>query len=289
MPDLTPFLVTGLALGSVYALAGMGLVVLFRATGELNFALGAIGAASAMTAWQAHAWGTPIALAALCGVAAATAISAGYGAFVSARVARRSNVIKAVATLGLALALLGLMYFIWGDTPRRLRLPLSALNTELFGVRVTGVRVVALVLCVMTAIGISLLLARTRLGLQMRALADGRDLSALIGIDVERVTLIAWTATGVLAGTIGILLGSLVRLEPGVLTFMVVPSIAAAILGQLRSLWLTLAGGLAIGVLEAIATPFQDVAPYRSLVPFIVAIAVLVLLPARTFQTTRGS
>jgi branched-chain amino acid transport system permease protein len=50
MPDLTPFLVTGLALGSVYALAGMGLVVLFRATGELNFALGAIGAASAMAA-----------------------------------------------------------------------------------------------------------------------------------------------------------------------------------------------------------------------------------------------
>lgn len=289
MPDLTPFLVTGLALGSVYALAGMGLVVLFRATGELNFALGAIGAASAMMAWQAHAWGAPIALAALCGVAVATAVSAGYGALVSARVARRSNVIKAVATLGLALALLGLMYFIWGDTPRRLRLPLGPLNTELFGVRVTGVRVVALVLCVLTAIGISLLLAKTRLGLQMRALADGRDLSALIGIDVERVTLIAWTATGVLAGIIGILLGSLVRLEPGVLTFMVVPSIAAAILGQLRSLWLTLAGGLAIGVLEAIATPFQDIAPYRSLVPFIVAIAVLVLLPARAFQTTRGS
>jgi len=223
MPDLTPFLVTGFALGAIYALAGLGIVVLYRATGELNFAFGALAAASAMVTWQVHEWGLHIWLACLTGIAAATVISALYGALISARVADRSDVVKAVATLGLALILLGLAYTIWGDTPRRMRLPLRGLNTELFGVRITGARVVAIMFCLVASVGITALLTKTRLGLQMRALADTRDLSALIGIDVERVTLLSWVGSGILAGIAGILLGTLVRLDPGVLTFMVVP------------------------------------------------------------------
>ena len=289
MPDLTPFLVTGFALGAIYALAGLGIVVLYRATGELNFAFGALAAASAMVTWQVQEWGLHIWPACLIGIAAATLISATYGAVVSAKVAHRTDVIKAVATLGLALIILGLAYWIWGDSPRRLRLPLRALNTEVFGVRVTGARLVAISFCLIAAIGITALLTKTRMGLQMRALADTRDLSALIGIDVERVTLLAWVGSGILAGVAGILLGALVRLDPGVLTFMVVPSLAAAILGGLRSLWLTLLGGLAIGMLEAVATPFQTIAPYRSLAPFIVAIAVLMVLPAAAFRSERAS
>lgn len=289
MPDLTPFLVTGFALGAIYALAGLGIVVLYRATGELNFAFGALAAASAMVAWQVHEWGLHIWLACLAGIVTATIISATYGAMVSAKVAHRTDVIKAVATLGLALIILGLAYWIWGDSPRRLRLPLRALNTEVLGVRVTGARLIAISFCLVAAIGITALLTKTRMGLQMRALADTRDLSALIGIDVERVTLLAWVGSGILAGIAGILLGTLVRLDPGVLTFMVVPSLAAAILGGLRSLWLTLLGGLAIGMLEAAATPFQSIAPYRSLAPFIVAIAVLMVLPAAAFRSERAS
>ncbi len=289
MPELTPFLVTGFALGAVYALAGLGLVVLYRATGELNFAFGAVAAVSAMVTWQMHEFGLHIWHACLVGIAAATAVSAAYGVMVSAHVAKRTDVVKAVATLGLALILLGLAYFIWGDTPRRLRLPLRELNTEVLGVRITGVRIVAMGFCLAAAVGVTLLLTRTRLGLQMRALADTRDLSALIGIDVERVTLFAWIGSGVLAGVAGILLGSLVRLDPGVLTFMVVPSLAAAILGGLRSLWLTLLGGLVIGMLEAVATPFQSIAPYRSLAPFVVAIAILMILPAAAFRSERAS
>ena len=289
MPDLTPFLVTGFALGAIYALAGMGLVVLYRATGELNFAFGAIAASSAMVTWQTHDWGLHIWLACVVGIAVSAVICGVYGALISARVAQRSVVVKAVATLGLALILLGLAYYIWGDTPRRLRLPLRALNTELFGVRITGARLVAVVFCIIAAVGITAILNKTRLGLQMRALADTRDLSALIGIDVERVTLMAWIGSGVLAGIAGIFLGSLVRLDPGVLTFMVVPCMAAAILGGLKSLWLTLLGGLAIGLIEAAITPFQTIAPYRSISPFVIAIAVLMFVPARTFSTGRAS
>jgi len=289
MPDLTPFLVTGFALGAIYALAGLGIVVLYRATGELNFAFGALAAASAMVTWQVHEWGLHIWLACLTGIAAATVISALYGALISARVADRSDVVKAVATLGLALILLGLAYTIWGDTPRRMRLPLRGLNTELFGVRITGARVVAIMFCLVASVGITALLTKTRLGLQMRALADTRDLSALIGIDVERVTLLSWVGSGILAGIAGILLGTLVRLDPGVLTFMVVPSLAAAILGGLRSLWLTLLGGLAIGMIEAAVTPFAEIAPYRSLAPFLIAITVLLILPAAAFRSERAS
>jgi branched-chain amino acid transport system permease protein len=70
MPDLTPFLVAGLGVGAVYALSGVGLVVLYRSSGVLNFAFGALGAAGAYVAWSAldHEW--PLALAALAARAA---------------------------------------------------------------------------------------------------------------------------------------------------------------------------------------------------------------------------
>jgi len=289
MRALTRVRVAGGAVGASYALAGMGLVVLERGTGERNFAFGAIAASAAMVTWQAQDWGLHIWLACIVGIFAAAAISGIYGGLISARVAQRSDVVKAVATLGLALILLGLSLYIWGDTPRRLRLPLRALNTELFGVRITGARLLAALFCIVAAIGITAILTKTRIGLQMRALADTRDLSALIGIDVGRVTLIAWIGSGVLAGIAGIFLGSLVRLDPGVLTFMVVPCMAAAILGGLKSLWLTLLGGLVIGLIEAGITPFQSIAPYRTLAPFVIAIAVLMIVPARTFSRGRAS
>src|SRR5438034_8181621 len=103
-----PYLVLGLALGGVYALSGVGLVVLYRATGVLNLAYGAIGAMGAMVAWQLGQWGWPEAVGWMAAVLVAVLLSAAYGRFIAPRLAWREPVVKAVATLGFALILLGL-------------------------------------------------------------------------------------------------------------------------------------------------------------------------------------
>lgn len=273
-----PFLISGLGIGAVYALSGVGLVVLFRATGVLNFAFGAVGALGAHVAWQMLEWRLPLAAAILAAVAVSALVSFFYGRFLAPLLSHRDTVVRAVGTLAVALVLIAAMGVIWGEVPRRLQFPTDQMFLTLFGVRLTYTRILALLLAVLMVGAITLLLTRTRLGLDMRALANDRNLSAILGVRIRHTETAAWLITGVFAGLAGLLLGDLVRLQGTFLTFLVIPAIAAAILGQLRSLWITAVGGLSIGIAEALLTPFASISPYRAAAPFIIALIAVTIL-----------
>ena len=197
------------------------------------------------------------------------------------RVAHSDPVVRAVATLGLALVILGIMEFFWGEYGRALRLPTDSLGIRILDVRVTYTRLIALGL---TCVGDGrhlFFLGWTRMGLAMRAIANQREISALLGVPVLKVDSWAWVMSGLIAGVSGILLANLARMQPLFLTFMVIPAIAAAIAGRVQSLGVAVAGGLAIGVIEAIGTPFPSIAPYRTLTPFLFAIVALIWLAAQ--------
>ncbi|CDP49965.1 branched-chain amino acid ABC transporter permease [Devosia sp. 17-2-E-8] len=276
--NFLPFIISGLGIGAVYALSGVGLLVLFRATGVLNFAFGAIGALGAHVAWQLMEWDYPLPLAILAAVLTSTLVSFLYGRFLAPLLSYRDTVVRAVGTLALALFLIALMGVVWGELPRRLQFPTDQMYLTLFGVRLTFTRIIALVLSIVVVSGITLLLNTTRLGLDMRALANDRDLSAILGVRITRTETAAWIITGVFAGLGGLLLADLVRLQGTFLTFLVIPAIAAAILGQLRSLWITAFAGLGIGVAEALLTPIDWISPYRSAAPFVIALVAVMIL-----------
>src|SRR4051812_34228190 len=112
--DFQPFIVTGLALGGVYALSGVGLVVLYRATGVLNLAFGAIGAMGALIAWELiNNGGWAEGPAYLVCVLFGGVVTLVYGILFGPPLAGRDPLVKATATLGLALILLGTMSWIW--------------------------------------------------------------------------------------------------------------------------------------------------------------------------------
>jgi branched-chain amino acid transport system permease protein len=269
------FITSGLAVGSLYALGGIGMVVLYRASGVMNFSSGAAGAAGAMTAWQVVQWGYWPPLAWACCMAVALVLTLAYGRFIAPLLAWRESVVKAVATLGFALILLGLVAYLWPDDPRSLELPTDAVGLNLLGLRVTGTRVIAFAASVLICLGIHAFLARTETGLQMRAVANDRDLSALLGIPILRVETIAWAIAGLLAGFTGLMFANLIRLEPVVITFMVIPSIAAALSGRLDSLALVLVGGLSMGVIESLLTLSPTLKGVRPIAPFVIAALVL--------------
>jgi len=278
MPNISPFIITGLAVGAVYALSGVGLVVLYRACGVLNFAYGAIGSIGALLAWQIlEYWDVEI-LAWFIAIGASTLLSFVYGRYLAPRLAYRDSVVKAVATLGFALILLGIARWYWSDDPRHISFQMDTVGISILTVRITLTRIVAFGSAVVITIGIALFLNNARIGLSMRALANNRDLSALLGIPVPQVETRAWLMSGFLAGVTGLLLADLVRLDAIVLTFMVIPAMAAAVVGRLKSLVGTLVGGILIGLFEAIATPFQTISPYRSVIPFVVATMVILWL-----------
>ncbi len=269
------FFVSGLAVGSLYALGGIGMVVLYRATGVLNFANGAMGAAGVMTAWQLGEWGVWPPLTWLSAIAVALVLSVGYGRFIAPALAWREPVVKAVATLGFALIILGLVSYLWIDDPRKFSLPTDKIGVRILGLRVTVTRLIVLAMSVGIVVLIHQYLTRTSIGLHMRALANNRDVSALIGIPILRTETIAWGISGVIAGFTGLMFGDLIRLEPTVITFMVIPSIAAAICGRLESLGLVLIGGLSMGVIESLLTLSPYLKSVRPIAPFIIAALVL--------------
>jgi branched-chain amino acid transport system permease protein len=293
---LKPFIVIGLAFGGVYALSGVGLVVLYRATGVLNLAFGAIGAAGALIAYYlvSHT-GWPHWLAYTVCVLFGGVVNLGYGMVFGAAFARRDPLVKMMATLGLALILLGLMAWrapVGGAFARFLPLPSSEHHYTIAGAPVSLTQIICIGLAFGITAGVSLFLRLTKLGTAMRALANDREISATLGVPVRRVEAAAWFGSGLVCGMAGLLLPDLLTsLDYSALTFLVISALAAALIGRLRSLWMTLVGGLAVGLLQAIVTPYTGSTPitsvsnYRAAAPFVLAIIALLYMSRRRVVT----
>ena len=273
MDSLLPFLVVGVSVGAVYALSGVGLVVLYRASGVVNFAYGALGGLAAMVCWQVIDLEYANWMGYAAGIGAATLLSWAYGRFIAPSLTHQDRIVRAMATLGFALMIMGMAQWYWGDDPRRLALPTDSGGLEIDGRRlISHTRLLALLLAAVMTLAMVWLLAKTPLGLRMRALQSNRNLSGLLGVRIKRVDTWAWTIAGVFAGITGIFMGNMVRLNPTVLTFLVIPAMAAAVVGRLASLPLTVAGGLAIGVVEALTSLSPTISRYGSATAFVIAI-----------------
>src|SRR3954454_4311730 len=147
---LRPFVVIGLAFGGVYALSGVGLVVLYRATGVLNLAFGAIGAAGALIAYYLlNHTGCPEWLAFTVCVAFGGGVNLLCGMVFGPAFARRDPLVKMMGTLGLALILLGIMAWmapVGGAFARFLPLPSSQHHFTVLKTNVSLTQVIAIVL-----------------------------------------------------------------------------------------------------------------------------------------------
>ncbi|WP_164990395.1 branched-chain amino acid ABC transporter permease [Agromyces albus] len=281
---ILPFIVAGLVLGSLFALSGVGMLVLYRTTGVLNFGYGALGAASAMLAWQLVELRLQPVLAYAIGILAATALSLLFGFLAGPFLATVNTLTKATATLGLALFILGIMLFMWDDKARTLRLPTDTIGFSI-GTRITVTQLICLALATAIVIATSIYLQRSPTGTAMRALASDRELASMLGIRVRRVELLAWAVSGALGGISGLLLSSQTRLEPVFLTFIVIPVLAAVVVGRFRSLVGTLVGGLVIGVVQAVSSAFPSTSPFSNATPFVVATLVILYLQRRKVVT----
>jgi branched-chain amino acid transport system permease protein len=286
--EFQPFIVTGLALGGVYALSGVGMVVLYRTTGVLNLAFGAVGAMGALIAWQAiNEWGWAEEPAYLVCVLFGGAVTLLYGLIFGPPLASRDPLVKATATLGLALILLGAMSWIWSDKARSMILPTSTESFQVGDVLVNYTQVLGIVFGVVVTVGTVLFLRFTKLGTAMRGLANDREITATLGVPVRRVEASAWLVSGLISGVAGLLLSHLVGLDAATLTFLVISSLAAALIARLSSVVVTLLAGFVVGLATALATPILSISEYRNMAPFVLATLALLWL-SRKGHTISG-
>lgn len=278
MPDFKPYLVIGLALGGVYAMSGVGLVVLFRTTGVLNLFYGAVGALGSLVAWELiNEYGWNPWLSSAVAVLLGGALTLLYGLVLGPPLANRDPLVKASASLGFALILLGFMQWYWTTDVRTLALPTTRMQYVNGWLRINWTQAIGIIFPIVVAVVTVLFLNGTKVGTAMRALADDRDNTALLGVPVRKVEAFAWFGSGVVFGISGLLLASLVSMEIAALTFTLpVAALAAALIGRVESLVVTVLAGFVIGLIQSSLGAMASIAQYRNTTPFVVAIIVLV-------------
>ena len=262
MELLLATLVLGLVQGAVNALLGAGIVAVYRGTGVINFAHGAMAMVSTYvfaTLVDHHApslLGIP--LAAVVAVIVGIALGVAVDVLVMRPLARQSALVRIIATLGALYVLQSFALLVWGGATRSVPQlfplgghsigPVDLSNNEI------GIVVIAVL---MTAL-ITLFYYRTRFGTAIRAVASSRDAATLAGIRVKWVTAASWALGGATGAVAGLLVSPSLGLNSYILTLLVIQAFAAALTGRLENMALALAGGLGLGVLTALASTYVE-------------------------------
>jgi branched-subunit amino acid ABC-type transport system permease component len=293
MRSLLPFVITGVVTGSLYGLAGLGLVLTYRTSGVFNFGHGALGAGAAFLFYTLHvshhlAW--PLA-------ALITLVAFGLvGGWVMERVTRGlgdvPEAVVVVATVGILLAIEGYLLLQYGDVTRNFPEYLPTSGFTLQGVNVTWAQVISVIIATASAVGLYAFLRRGRLGVAMRATVDNPTLVALSGDSPPRIRQSAWAIGAAFAALSGILLAPTLGLDANLLTLLVVQAFGACAIGLFSSLPLTYAGGIGVGVAASVATKYFTHRPLNGVppaVPFLILLLVLLSVPVARFPRRRAS
>jgi branched-chain amino acid transport system permease protein len=275
----------GLFSGAAYAIAASGLVLTYSTTRVFNIAHGALGMLLSFVFWDFSVrQGMPTLLAL---VLVLFVVAPAIGWFIARVVARDLGEAPASVSLVVTVALLvgsiGVAQQVYPEEARTV-LPLFASTTfSVADASITAHQLITIVASVLVAVGLFLLLTRTRIGTAMRASVDNPELLRLFGGRPDRVAALAWTIGVSLAGLGGILLVSTVGLDYYALTLLVINAYAAAALGRLTRLPLTFVGAMGLGLLSSYVTGYLHVdgflAQVRNVVPALFLFVVVIALP----------
>jgi ABC-type branched-subunit amino acid transport system ATPase component/branched-subunit amino acid ABC-type transport system permease component len=285
LQDFLPFIVIGIATGSVYGLAATGLVLTYKTSGIFNFAYGSLAALTVFVFYYLHtehgmAW--PLA-AVLCIFVLAPL--EGLGMELLARSLEPvGDTLKVVATVGLLLLVLGVGQLWYGnissDTVPQF-LPQESI--PIGGVEVGWDQIIVVIISVLASGALYYFFRHVRLGAAMRGVVDNPDLVSMTGENPVRVRRWAWIIGMVFASMAGLLLAPSLNLDALVITMLVVQAFGAAAIGYFSSLPLTFLGGIFIGVAGALSTKYAVsvswLTGFPASLPFIVLFVVLVITP----------
>ncbi|RBY82436.1 branched-chain amino acid ABC transporter permease [Geodermatophilus sp. TF02-6] len=246
-------IVDGLAAGSIYGALALALVLVYRATGMINFAQGLMAVAStyiALTLWQA---GSPIGAA----VAVAIAVSLVLGAVTERLVIRRfegaSPHTAVVVTVALLILINGIVGAIWGynSQPFPSLFPTGTVTVGGVVLAIPSLATIGVLIAVVVLL--QLLFLKTKLGLALRAVANNPESSALSGLNVGRLLMVGWALAAGLGALAGALIAPKVYLDPGMMDTILIYALAAAVLGGLDSPMGAVVAAWIIGVSENLA------------------------------------
>jgi branched-chain amino acid transport system permease protein len=254
-------LVLGLEQGAIYASVAMALVLIYRATGLINFAQGEMALFSTFLTWQLWDNGWAIWPA----IVVAMAVSFVGGAVIERVIIRpvgdaQTNALAIViVTIGMLLAINALVGWIWGTNGRVFPKIFGGGTFEIGPVEISYQAVGALTVLAIEVVLLFLLFQKTKLGLAMRSVTSNTESSRLVGIRVGRVLMFGWglaAAVGALGGAL--YASELSAIDTTIFFQLLVYAFAAATLGGFDSPLGAVVGGLSVGVVTVMAGGYVD-------------------------------
>jgi len=269
--------VSGVSVGSAYALVGIGLVLVFRTTNALNFAQGTYAVIAGLTtATLLHHM--PTALAALLAILLTTAVGLAMGFVTLAKGGETAPLISLIVTLGLALVARAVVLLVFGDAPHSWA-AIGGRAWDVRGVLVQPQYVLVVGVTLLVTAGLSLVLRYTVLGNALVACSDSHRAARIIGLDTRTLGATAFALAALLGAVAGVLVTPIVPVTYDADIAIAVNGFAAAAFGGLVSIPLTLAGGLVLGVAEKLVVGYVN--PQYELAIALVIMLVLISWRAR--------
>lgn len=263
-------LASGIAIGCVYGLVALSFVLIYKATETVSFMQGELLMLGAFAALALHLGaGLALAPAAALAVAAVALLGAALERLALRRAIGQPHLVAVLLTFGLGLLLRGAVASVPAAAQGMYRLPFAADTLQLGPVGLAASHVLVIAATVLLAGLLGLFFRFTRAGLALRACSEDARVAALMGVPVAAMHTLAWSLGAALAAVAGLLLAPItfIHLNMGLVALKAFP---AAVLGGLTSLPGALAGGVFLGVAEALAglvlpEGVKDVVPYALL------------------------
>jgi branched-chain amino acid transport system permease protein len=273
--------VAGLVSGSAYAIVAVCVVVLYRLVGVLNFSQAALGAFGAYACYSLVETGLPLWLAVLAGLAFSAGLAGLAGWALSRWFGSPTVLVKSVISAVLFLVVLSVGYRLFGDSPRAMPSFVTETALDVAGVRVSVATLIATIAALVIAAGLTLLLRHTQVGLQLRAMSERPVTAQLLGINTQRLAVIVWASTGVLSALAMLLIAPTRNPTFESMSFLIVPALAAALVGSFSHVWIATVAALLIGVVEGAASRIDWLSDYRGVLPAVISLFALIWLRRR--------
>lgn len=285
MSQLLPVLISGFVSGATYALLGLGIVIIFRTTDVVNFAIGDFGMIGVFVALAALSLGLPIAVTAVVAVLTAGLLGAGTERALIRPLGQGRGFSALVLTLALSLMLQALAGLVWGHAPRSFPMLVQG-SVTVAGLVISWQKIVTAMLALVAMAVIAAFMRYTRLGIAMRASAEDPYAATVVGINRNLIAPLAWFIGCGLAGLAAFLLVPDVSLTVTLMFTALFRAFAGVFLGGLESMLGAAAGGFAIGILDDVAGRYVS-ANFRDTIVFGIIVLVLFLRPAGVLASQR--
>jgi branched-chain amino acid transport system permease protein len=274
---------SGAAMGAIYALVALGFVMLYNATNIINFAQGEIVALGAyLCVFAAAAFGLSYlptlgaALLAMAVVAPLLFLVAYYP------LRNRSQLVGVVGTIGIGIALKNLLLLVAGPLPRTLAPFLGGGQVSIAGATLPLQSVVIIVVAALMFTAHYAFTHYTSTGIQLRATAQDREMAQLVGVRVNSMIGITFVASGLIATVAGFLVAPIVFVSPDMGLPLMLKAFIAIVVGGFGSIPGAVVGGLFVGILDTLTAAYVS-STYRDVFTFLVFIAVITVRPTGFF------